>query len=243
MEGVLQNAAAGANPDEVRSFFDGWRVYQQLLDNNYVGHRQVYGLLRRIIDQNFKRPFDLLDLGCGDAAFISRALSGTRARAYQGVDISPVALDLARQNMKPRDCEQLFTQSDLNQAVSQIPKPVDIIWTSLSLHHLSLEQKAKFLGNCRRHLKPQGCLLVFDLMMLPDETRPEFLKRWWDECRKNWRAMSTDARDSLREHVDNADFPAPAPFFEEGGRFSGFKRIKRLYAAPNGLYQLVSLEP
>ena len=235
--------APSENLEEVRAFFDGWRVYQQLIDNDYVGHRGAYGLLRRILERDYRRPFDLLDLGCGDASYISRTLKGTPAASYTGVDLSGAALGLAREQMAPRDCAQRLIQGDLRAAVQGPGRPVDIIWASLSLHHLALEEKAALLCGCRRRLRPGGCLLVFDPVLAPGERREEFLPRWWRLCKSRFRALSADARDALHEHVDTADFPEEGASLEALGRAAGFARVRPLYRDASGVYQLLAFTP
>ena len=80
----------------VRDFFNGWSLYRRIVDNDYLYHRSVREALSRWLD-DLGRPFSFLDLGCGDADFSSGILRGRSLQSYTGIDLSPVALDLAHQ--------------------------------------------------------------------------------------------------------------------------------------------------
>ena len=63
---------AGAN-----NFFDEWSVYDQVLDYNYMHHDDIYRDVQGFLADRYEnRPFSLLDLGCGSARHLARALKG-----------------------------------------------------------------------------------------------------------------------------------------------------------------------
>ncbi|MDF5731527.1 MAG: class I SAM-dependent methyltransferase [Rhizonema sp. PD38] len=73
-------------------FNEQWKVYQKVLNNNYIGHREVYCILHEILVGYFQKPFKMLDLGCGDASFTAQALLNTNIVSYEGIDLSTPAL-------------------------------------------------------------------------------------------------------------------------------------------------------
>ncbi|MDY7013154.1 MAG: ubiquinone biosynthesis protein UbiE, partial [Cyanobacteriota bacterium] len=56
-------------------FNQQWQLYQKILFNNYMGHQEIYGVLHELLINDLKKPFSLLDLGCGDASFTAQALA------------------------------------------------------------------------------------------------------------------------------------------------------------------------
>jgi methylase of polypeptide subunit release factors len=85
----------------VEEFFNKqWKIYQKVLNNNYMGHNEIYGILHKFLLNNFQKPFKMLDLGCGDASLTSLVLSNTNITSYHGVDLSIAALEIAKENLK-----------------------------------------------------------------------------------------------------------------------------------------------
>ncbi|TMB67531.1 MAG: hypothetical protein E6J54_19950, partial [Deltaproteobacteria bacterium] len=77
----------------VRQFFDEWSIYDQVLDHNYMFHDEIYRDVQRVLaDRYGNRPFTLLDLGCGSARHLRRALEGRSVSRYLGYDLSVAAL-------------------------------------------------------------------------------------------------------------------------------------------------------
>ena len=82
MVNIRQHDAAGPVLDanaEIQ-FAQAWETYRKLVDNDCVFHSEVYGILHRILLEDFPRPFRFLDLACGDARGIVGALQGTFGR-------------------------------------------------------------------------------------------------------------------------------------------------------------------
>lgn len=88
----------GHDAEVVREFFDGWSLYRKIVDLNYLFHREAKEAFTRWLDRRNK-PFSFLDLGCGDAAFASELLRGRPLIYYTGMDLSPIALELAQKNI------------------------------------------------------------------------------------------------------------------------------------------------
>ena len=101
------------------NFFDEWSIYDQVLDHNYMYHDEIYGDVRRILADRYEnRPFVLLDLGCGSARHIARALQGRSVSRYVGYDLSDVALAHARRNLTALGCPVELRHGDLLEGLS-----------------------------------------------------------------------------------------------------------------------------
>jgi SAM-dependent methyltransferase len=223
----------------VKSFFDQWQLYKKIVDNNYLHHLETYAILHDFLSSHFMASFSIMDLGCGDAHFMAYALQHTKVREYVGVDVSEVALEMARENMALLDCQKLFSNQDFVAFMNKSNPCADIIWMGLSLHHLSLEEKDYFISSCHRALANGGYLMIFDPVMRSEENREDFIYRWWDLTQRDWRALSVQEKQSLRQHVFFSDFPERLDTFIELGKAKGYKQVFSPYCDCDEIYRLV----
>jgi predicted TPR repeat methyltransferase len=81
--------------DPATIFETNWQIYRALVDNNLLFHQEVSEILIQEMAARFSGRFRFLDLACGDADVMSRALRKTTVDHYLGVDLSPQALEIA----------------------------------------------------------------------------------------------------------------------------------------------------
>jgi len=117
----------------------------------------------------------------------------------------------------------------------------EVIWMGLTFHHLPLPQKAKFLGFARQILSDGGYLLMYEPTLLEDESRDQFLERWWRTCQGLWGSLSAAELEQIRLHVVNHDFPEKLSILEQVGRQQGFSGLSRLYQDPEQICTLICL--
>ncbi|HJR88814.1 MAG TPA: class I SAM-dependent methyltransferase [Aeromicrobium sp.] len=104
-------------------------------------------------------PKTVVDIGCGTGSLsipIAARLPQTRVI---GVDGDPDVLDLARR--KP-GADAVEWREGLAGALPIGNSEVDVVVTSLVLHHLPLATKRELLADARRILRPGGRLIVAD---------------------------------------------------------------------------------
>jgi len=68
------------------------------------------------------KPFAFLDIGCGDADQMPKALAGTKVRYYHGVDLSEPALELAAKNLAGVPFEVELDHRDFVTALTRRPR-------------------------------------------------------------------------------------------------------------------------
>ncbi len=224
---------------EVEAHFQQWQSYLKLVENNYLHHREVYSRLRQFLLGRLSRPFLLLDLGCGDACFMVRALEGTAISGYVGVDLTKAALALAAKNLAVLRCEHRLMEKDFYEIVQEAEIKADVIWMGLTFHHLPQPQKAKFLHLAHNILPADGYLLMYEPTLLEEETRDQYLGRWWRTCKNLWRAMTPEELGRSRNHVNNHDFPEKLSTLEQMGRQQKFAGMTTLYQDPDKLYAMM----
>lgn len=212
----------------VEKFFDQWSIYRKAVDNDYMLHNQVYGKLKTLFVGRLKKGFAILDLGCGDAEFMAKALKGTRVKKYVGVDISGVVLELAKKNMRSVRCRKTFILSDFLKDI-KYEKRADIIWMSLAFHHLRRKQKIEFFKRCYKACRDEGCLVLYEPVMKEDEDRKAFLKRWIGHCNKYWKAFTIKEMALIRKHIRYNDFPEKFSVYSDMARMAGFSHSKKCF--------------
>ena len=228
--------------EEVEAYFREWQLYSKVVKNNYLYHREVYARLHNFLLHHLARPWGLLDLGCGDAAFMAQALEGTGISRYVGVDLARMALDLAAKNLVLLGCEHRLREKDYYEVVLEGEIKADVIWLGLTFHHLPQPQKAKFLHAARKILPARGYLLMYEPTLLEDEDRDQFLARWWRFCESSWGELTAAELEKIRDHVFNHDFPEKLSTLEQMGREQGFSCLPPLYQDPDQIYTLMCLQ-
>ncbi len=214
-------------------FNDQWQLYQKVLKNNYMGHKEIYEVLHNFLVNHFQKPFSLLDLGCGDASFTTQALLNTSISSYKGIDLSEAALEIARCNLELIPCEKTFIKGDIstdvNQLVNKQDYSFDAVMISFALHHLSLEEKDSVISQISHLLKSNGMLIIIDVIRLEEEERETYIKRYLNHVRKDWSLISSQEYSMIENHISTCDFPETQNTLSEIARKHNFNRVECLY--------------
>jgi ubiquinone/menaquinone biosynthesis C-methylase UbiE len=109
-----------------------------------LSHKEVGKLLHDTL-KALPEPFAFLDIACGDAGQMKRALAGTKVNHYHGIDLSQPALELAAKNLKGVPFAVELDHHDFVTALEKRPEPADAAWCGLSIHHLSTGGKLELL--------------------------------------------------------------------------------------------------
>jgi len=225
--------------EAVREFFNQWALYRKIVDQNYLFHREAGEALRLFLDKR-QIPPAFLDLGCGDARFTSDLLHGRALKSYTGMDLSPVALDLARTNLEAAGIRADLICDDFFVGVEKLEKSYDLIFIGLSLHHLQSKEKRAFLQDLRRRLSCGGVLLIFDPVRFTGESRNEYLHRWVEEARASWCSLSAQEVETAVGHVTTSDFPEEITTLNEMAVNAGFHAAEILFKDPSDFYALMA---
>ena len=239
----LENLSGSANrdPDSVREFFNGWSLYRRIVDNDYLYHRSVRESLAAWLD-GLNHPFSFLDLGCGDAEFSSGLLKGRHLVSYTGIDISPVALDLAEKNTRDLMAPCKLHVGDFLMSLSTLAESYDLIYIGLSLHHLTRAEKEFFFGELRRKISPGGTLLIFDPVLTPGESRESYMGRWVDHAEWAWKALSLEEVTGAIEHVTTSDYPEEITTLNHMATGAGFLPAEILFMDRTDFYALMAFK-
>ncbi len=217
--------------DSVAEYFsNSWRIYQKILDHDYMEHRTVYSSLEQYLQKHqVPEPIAILELGCGDASFSSRTLSNLKIWSYTGVDLAPNALEEARKNLQILQCNLHLQAQELLSFLNSCQDKFDLILAVFAIHHLGVEQKKQFLTQVYQHLNPQGRLIWIDVFRIDQESREEYLSRYWQHLQNHFLSFSPDEIASIYQHISESDYPESEADLTQWGQAVGFKTINLIY--------------
>lgn len=221
-------------------FLHQWQLYRKFLRYDYLENAGAYTELHRFLTENVTQPFTFVDLACGDASGIVGALQGTAIAHYRGIDLAPPALELAKHNLEALPCAVDLEEADFVQAMRAGAEPADIVWISLSLHHLATPDKRALMRDIGERLSPNGALLIYEPTRRDGEDRTAYLDRFEETGRRDWTALSADEFQEAMHHVRTCDLPETVSEWEALGREVGFSRFAELYRAPSDLFRMFS---
>jgi SAM-dependent methyltransferase len=245
MVNVTQHEPPGAVRDAAAMdiFRHQWELYRKFLKYDYLSNAGAYAGLHRFLMDDLARPFRFVDLACGDASGIVTALKGTAINHYRGVDLAEPALALAQRNLEALPCEVELEQADFSEAMRNRRRPDDIVWISLSLHHLNSPDKLALMREVRAGIEPQGAFLIYEPTRRDGEDRAAYLDRFEDIGRREWTALTPDEFKEGMKHVRTCDIPETVSDWDMLGREAGFSETAELYKARDDLFRMFLYRP
>jgi len=242
MAKASQLATAG-DVTALEIFQNQWDVYRKFLKYDYLSNAEAAAALRAFLTGEVTRPYRFLDLACGDASGIVPALAQTPIEQYRGVDLSAPALALAKDNLAALPCTVMLDEADFSTAMRSRRQPEDIVWISLSLHHLDTDAKLAFMRDVRQGLGAGGAFLVYEPTRRDGEDRPAYLDRFEDIGRRAWTELTPAEFAEALKHVRTCDLPETVSEWERLGRDAGFASSRELYKSPTDLFRLFLYRP
>lgn len=221
-------SSATQKQNAVEIFLKSWSVYQEIIQHNYMFHREITESVKRWLEsfQPGKR-LRILDLGCGDASMALPLLSATHVQTYLGCDLSQPALDIAEKKLDAEKIPHQCICDDMLKVVAEQPdESIDLVFSSYALHHLNATQKEQIIKDISRTLKNNGCFMLIDIFRKTGEDRSAYMKNYLDYLRENWINLSKEAQDLVVAHATEYDFPEHEDFYTTLCQKTGLKSSK-----------------
>ena len=216
-------ATPNSEPGEAHDFFvDTWAVYKKLVAENYMFHRQLYAGVASLLQTGQIGEFSLLDLGCGDAANLAPILKNSPISHYSGVDLSAVALELARDTLAELGNRVSLHCADMMAFMDRDSTTYDVIFSSYALHHLDRPAKQAFLSRCRQHLNPNGQFILIDIVRQSEDNADRHVDRYCETMRSEWTRLTPRELSYVTEHVRQFDRPESLPELKLMSELAGF---------------------
>ncbi|MGI9143581.1 MAG: class I SAM-dependent methyltransferase [Fluviibacter sp.] len=207
--------AISTDQSAVQVFLKSWRVYQDIIRNNYMYHREISDAVRAALESyRANDQFRILDLGSGDGSMTLPLISANRIDAYIGCDLSKPALDIAEEQIKTLGISAQLICDDMLKVVSEQPDhSADLVYSSYAIHHLNTPQKQQMVGEIARVLAPGGLFVLIDIFLEPDEDRAAYMRHYMGRLKETWTALSSEAQDLIVNHATTYDFPEHPEFY------------------------------
>lgn len=195
-------------------FEQQWQTYRSVIENDWMEHRGVTAAcssaLQTWMAQHPERHGQarLLDLGCGDMAQMAPVFRALPLGAFVGVDLTEQVLPMAASALGDVPFTAEFHHRDVQRFVEAEGEPFDLVHASFVLHHLSDDEKARFLSTLRGRIRRDGAFLWIDVFCEPGESREDYLARYVSRIRSGWDTIAVDAREAVVTHITAYDFPA-----------------------------------
>ncbi len=110
--------------------------------------------LVELVDSGEVKPCKTIDLGCG-AGNYAIYLAG-RGFDVTGIDISPAAIKMAKENAKKQRVKVNFLVADVLGDMKEVTETFDFAYDWEMLHHIFPEKRDKYVQNVHRLLNPGG---------------------------------------------------------------------------------------
>ena len=99
-------------------------------------------------------PCKTIDLGCGAGNYAIYLAS--MGFDVTGIDISPTAIEFARENAMKKGVRCKFLAGDVLGALDEVMETFDFAYDWELLHHIFPEKRKKYVENVRKILNPGG---------------------------------------------------------------------------------------
>jgi hypothetical protein len=231
----FQPGAAVDDEAALEQFQRQWATYQKLVESDALSHKEVGNILHDALAA-IPEPFAFLDIACGDASQMRRALAGTKAKHYHGVDLSQPALDLAANNLAGVPFEVELDHRDFVEALTRRPEPADVAWCSLSIHHLPTDGKLRLLKAI--HDSTRDFLMIYEPTLAEGEDRDAYLARFRCVNRPLWTFLAPEEWAQIDHHVTTCDLPESAATWLKLGGKAGFSSARQVFLDQTGFYGL-----
>ncbi|MEZ5447574.1 MAG: class I SAM-dependent methyltransferase [Thiolinea sp.] len=130
---------------QIQQFDNQRAIYHHAIAENYMAHREIHTAIQQHLNALYDKPFSVLDLGCGEAEFISKTLKATLIKRYTGIDRSNKALKQARKNLDATGIKANLLQGDHTDFKALVAdKKFRVIIIGFSLYQLQAEEKVRF---------------------------------------------------------------------------------------------------
>ena len=111
-------------------------------------------LLVELVDSGKVQPCKAIDLGCGAGNYA--VYLAQRGFEVTGVDFSPTAVKIARENAEKKGAKCNFLVADVIEQFGEVNQTWDFACEWGLLHHIFPEQRHKYVENVCRILNPKG---------------------------------------------------------------------------------------
>jgi tRNA (cmo5U34)-methyltransferase len=199
--------------------------YDQIISNIIPYYHEMIEALVSIIPFKSTGSFKLLDLGCGTGSIGLSVLKKFPYCSVTCLDYSENMLTEARKKLSHNKNVE-FINSDFN--TYKFTEDYNIIYSSLAIHHLTDDDKAKLIDRIYAHLKPGGLFFNADVVLSKREwVQSVNMSHWVDYMKRS--VPENEIHDKWLPVYFSEDHPAVLTDQLEWMKKSGFKDVDVLW--------------
>lgn len=186
---------------------------QEYIDNAdicIIERRRTHALLKSFYNHFLKgrRQNSILDLGCGDGILTYEILKVDNSVSATLIDGSEDMLNKAQARLKDFK-NVLFIKASFQEILENdiLPEHFDFAFSSLAIHHLSMDEKTELFRRIYTLLNTYGYFVNIDVILAPSENLEHWYMALWQEWIAEREALlgieSTYNDDTMRRYKDN----------------------------------------
>lgn len=212
--------------DPSQIFIRNWKIYQKIIHENYMKHRELGEKVQHHLSVlSLQTQLNVLDIGCGDAHQIAGQLKTLDVCTYTGYDLSPQAIEFAKQNITS-PIKAIFKIGCMEELIKKDDQSYNAIYSSFAIHHLIDEQKQTLISDCFSKLEQNGLFVLIDIKRLPNQSISAYQSSYADWIKSDWHALKTEEQLAIIDHLTTCDIPVETKSYVSFANEVGFSLIE-----------------
>lgn len=151
-----------------KAFNDSTPTYDDWMRRALLGYTDLFGNAVQVIPFDTNLPIRVLDLGAGTGSFAAHVAAVYPNAQFVLMDVADKMLDAARERFKGQGNKFSFEIADYRDLKGT--GDYDLVISSLSIHHLTDDEKASLFKTIFGLLKPAGAFINIDQIRGETET-------------------------------------------------------------------------
>jgi tRNA (cmo5U34)-methyltransferase len=143
-----------------QAFNDSTPTYDDWMRRALLGYSDLFGNAVRVIPFDTNSTIRVLDLGAGTGSFAAHVAAVYPNARFVLMDVADKMLDVARERFSGNGDRFTFEVADYRHLEGK--EEYDLVVSSLSIHHLTDEEKAGLFKSIYGVLKPAGAFINID---------------------------------------------------------------------------------
>jgi tRNA (cmo5U34)-methyltransferase len=163
--------------DAAVGYYDDW------IRKALPGYDDLFSTATSLIPFESDREFDVLDLGAGTGLFSKHVVDAFPNARFTLVDVAEKLLDSARLRFAELRSQFAYVTADYRSI--EPPPQHDVVVSSLSIHHLTDEEKRDLFRRVHRLVREGGVFLNVDQIRAESPQMEELYRaRWLEHVRR-----------------------------------------------------------
>jgi tRNA (cmo5U34)-methyltransferase len=175
--------------DAAVDYYDDW------MRRALPGYDDLFSIATSLIPFESDRAIKVVDLGAGTGLFSKHVIDAFPNARFTLVDLAEKLLDVARQRFADKPAQFAYVCADYRELE---PSPqVDVVISSLSIHHLTDEEKQDLFRRVFRLVRDGGVFLNVDQIRGESPAMEELYRTRWLEYARSRGATEQQIAESL----------------------------------------------